>query len=278
MSAAPPPPGPALGDGAPSATSAPVAGSGPSSSPPPPPAAYARTVVELAVAGIVEVPRASLRSVAAAAGKRGWRVRGINFEVDARYFLLRVLGTGSYGMVVAAWDAVTGVVVAIKRVARIFDDVVEARRILREIRLMRSMRHDALLGLIDVDVPALDTWDAWHDVYLVSLQMDRDLHRVLRSPVPLTDAHCRFFAWQLLAGVKYMHSANILHRDLKVRGVNRAGHVRGLVGGRVVKMAKRARKPAGCWTHGLCLFYCSPHLMRFLSALFRPLPPVRSRF
>lgn len=218
MSAAPSAPGPAPSDGAPTAeapSSAPVAGSDHSPPQPPPPAAYARTVEELAAAGIVEVPRASLRSVAAAAGKRGWRVRGIDFEVDARYSLLRVLGTGSYGVVVAAWDAVTGVVVAIKRVAHIFDDVVEARRILREIRLMRSMHHDALLGLIDVDVPALDAWDAWHNVYLVSLQMDRDLHRVLRSPVPLTDAHCRFFAWQLLTGVKYMHSANVLHRDLK---------------------------------------------------------------
>eukprot|EP00168_Porphyra_purpurea_P011039 TRINITY_DN2774_c0_g1_i4.p3 TRINITY_DN2774_c0_g1~~TRINITY_DN2774_c0_g1_i4.p3 ORF type:complete len:163 (+),score=43.49 TRINITY_DN2774_c0_g1_i4:570-1058(+) len=106
-------------------------------------------------------------------------------------------------------------VVAIKRVARIFDDAVEARRILREVRLMRSLRHDALLSLVDVDVPALDAWANWHDVYLVSVQMDRDLHRVLRSPVPLTDAHCRFFAWQLLAGVKYMHSAKVLHRDLK---------------------------------------------------------------
>ncbi|OSX76774.1 hypothetical protein BU14_0176s0016 [Porphyra umbilicalis] len=106
-------------------------------------------------------------------------------------------------------------VVAIKRVGRIFDDAVEARRILREVRLMRSLRHDALLSLVDVDAPALDSWDTWHDVYLVSVQMDRDLHRVLRSPVPLTDAHCRFFAWQLLAGVKYMHSAKVLHRDLK---------------------------------------------------------------
>ena len=166
---------------------------------------------------MVEAPPAALRPAAAAAGKRGWRVRGVEFEVDARYSLLRVLGTGSYGVVVAAWDAVTQMVVAIKRVGRIFDDAVEARRILREVRLMRSLRHDALLSLVDVDAPALDSWDTWHDVYLVSVQMDRDLHRVLRSPVPLTDAHCRFFAWQLLAGVKYMHSAKVLHRDLKVR-------------------------------------------------------------
>lgn len=236
MSAALAPSGPVPSDGAPAAgdpASATVAGSGPSSTYPPPPSAYTRTVEELAAAGIVEVPRGSLRPVAAAAGKRGWRVRGVEFEVDARYSLLRVLGTGSYGVVVAAWDAVTRVVVAIKRVARIFDDVVEARRILREIRLMRSLRHDALLGLIDLDVPALETWDAWHNVYLVSLQMDRDLHRVLRSPVPLTDAHCRFFAWQLLAGVKYMHSANVLHRDLKVRGVGRLGHMCGSVERRV---------------------------------------------
>lgn len=47
------------------------------------------------------------------------------------------VGRGSYGIVMAADDLVTGHRVAIKRVARVFQDLVDAKRILREIKLLR---------------------------------------------------------------------------------------------------------------------------------------------
>ncbi len=47
------------------------------------------------------------------------------------------MGRGSYGIVMAADDLVTGHRVAIKRVARVFQDLVDAKRILREIKLLR---------------------------------------------------------------------------------------------------------------------------------------------
>src|ERR1700704_155895 len=36
-----------------------------------------------------------------------------------------------------------------------------------------------------------------------------------RSGQPLTDAHFQSFIYQILCGLKYIHSANVLHRDLK---------------------------------------------------------------
>src|ERR1700761_4560054 len=35
------------------------------------------------------------------------------------------------------------------------------------------------------------------------------------SGQPLTDAHFQSFIYQILCGLKYIHSANVLHRDLK---------------------------------------------------------------
>ena len=35
------------------------------------------------------------------------------------------------------------------------------------------------------------------------------------SGQPLTDAHFQSFLYQTLCGLKYIHSANVLHRDLK---------------------------------------------------------------
>jgi mitogen-activated protein kinase 7 len=37
----------------------------------------------------------------------------------------------------------------------------------------------------------------------------------IRSGQPLSDAHFQSFLYQTLCGLKYIHSANVLHRDLK---------------------------------------------------------------
>lgn len=42
-----------------------------------------------------------------------------------------------------------------------------------------------------------------------------DLDRILASDQDLTEAHVQYFLAQILRGVKYVHSANVLHRDLK---------------------------------------------------------------
>jgi serine/threonine protein kinase len=67
---------------------------------------------------------------------------------------------------------------------------VDARRTLREMALMRHLRHDNVAPLRDV----LTTGD---DVYLVYELMDTDLHRICRSPQALSDEHISFFLYQV---------------------------------------------------------------------------------
>ena len=58
-----------------------------------------------------------------------------------RYTINEVIGKGSYGVVCSALDTKTGEKVAIKRIMNVFDHVSDATRILREIKLLRLLRH-----------------------------------------------------------------------------------------------------------------------------------------
>jgi len=138
---------------------------------------------------------------------------GTKFSVDVRYSLIKPIGTGAYGFVCAARDGRTDANVAIKKIPDACEDLTDAKRILREIRLMRALRHENILALQDMDVPS--SIGQFRDVYMVTELMDTDLSKVLRRKQPLMEEQGKFFIYQILRGLKYLHSANVLHRDLK---------------------------------------------------------------
>lgn len=142
-----------------------------------------------------------------------FQVSGTNFTVDERFEFIRQLGIGAYGIVVSCLDKQNNVKVAIKKVPNAFEDLIDAKRILREIKLLRFFNHENIISLLDVPKP--EARKGFNDIYIISDLMETDLHRVIYSKQELTDEHIQYFIYQILRATLYMHSSNVVHRDLK---------------------------------------------------------------
>ncbi|KZO96098.1 CMGC/MAPK/ERK protein kinase [Calocera viscosa TUFC12733] len=137
------------------------------------------------------------------------------FIVDSEYDFVKELGQGAYGCVVAARHRRSGEGCAIKKITNINTKRILTKRCLREIRLLHHFRgHKNITCLYDMDIVFEPNGD-FNEVYLYEELMEADLHAIIRSGQPLSDAHFQSFIYQTLCGLKYIHSANVLHRDLK---------------------------------------------------------------
>ena len=134
-----------------------------------------------------------------------------------RYTIREVIGKGSYGVVCSAVDNATGERVAIKKINNVFDHVSDATRILREIKLLRLLRHPDIVDIKHIMLPP--SAREFKDIYVVFELMETDLHQVIKANDDLTPEHHQFFLYQLLRGLKYVHSAKVFHRDLKPKNI-----------------------------------------------------------
>ena len=69
--------------------------------------------------------------------------------------------------------------------------------------------HENIIWLLNVIRAEND-----RDIYLVFDYMETDLHAVIRANI-LEDIHKQYIIYQTLKCLKYMHSADVLHWDLK---------------------------------------------------------------
>nr|CAB3477852.1 unnamed protein product [Digitaria exilis]CAB3502955.1 unnamed protein product [Digitaria exilis] len=121
-----------------------------------------------------------------------------------RYKIQEVIGKGSYGVVCSAVDQHTGDKVAIKKIHNIFEHLSDAARILREIKLLRLLRHPDIVEIKHIMLPP--SRRDFKDIYVVFELMDTDLHQVIKANDDLTREHHQFFLYQMLRALKYIHT------------------------------------------------------------------------
>ena len=91
-------------------------------------------------------------------------------------------------------DILTHKKYAVKKIARAFDSKVDARRVFREVKLLRHLKHENIIKIEQVlPSPRGDL----NDLYLVFELMDTDLHQIIHSKQTLSEEHCRYFLYQV---------------------------------------------------------------------------------
>lgn len=147
-----------------------------------------------------------------------YRLKALEVDNKTTYLVpdhlefIKKVGSGAYGTVASFRDPISGEKIAVKKVQHAFDDLIDAKRILREIRILTQLSHENIIRIIELYPPSGVDFE---DIYIVTDLMETDLHRVIYSKQPLTDEHAQYFTYQILRGLKYLHSANVIHRDLK---------------------------------------------------------------
>jgi len=135
-------------------------------------------------------------------------------DLNDRYEFVKYLGHGSYGHVCEAIDLKDNSRIAIKKVDKIFGNIIDAKRFLREVRCLRLMRnHEAIVDLRDILPPKdIINFDSLH---LVMEFVDTDLHHLIGTEQFFTELHCQYMLYQLFLSLHYVHTSSIVHRDIK---------------------------------------------------------------
>ncbi|CAB3410832.1 unnamed protein product [Caenorhabditis bovis] len=145
--------------------------------------------------------------------------------MSKRYETIKHLGEGQFANVYLAKDFETGEVVAIKKIKLGSREEAKDginRTALREIKLLKEIQHDNIIGLRDVIGHRTS-------IQLVFDFMETDLEQVVKDhSIILMPAHIKNITMQTLLGLEFLHAHWILHRDLKPNNLlmNNMGRVK----------------------------------------------------
>ncbi|CAJ0558101.1 unnamed protein product, partial [Mesorhabditis spiculigera] len=130
-----------------------------------------------------------------------------------KYERLGKIGEGSYGVVFKCRNRDTGQIVAIKKFFETEDDPQIKKIALREIRMLKQLKHVNLVCLIEV-------FKRNRKLHLVFEHCDRTvLHDLEKNPSGIPEDLIKKVIYQLLLAVQFCHAHNCIHRDVKPENI-----------------------------------------------------------
>lgn len=130
-------------------------------------------------------------------------------RINDRFHLIEAIGEGSYGCVTKGFDIIRNQPVALKRQLNIKSPSDIPERIIREIKILRSLEHHNVNKLYDV------VWVSQERALYLSLEYcESDLLGMINKKA-LSTIQIKDFIRQLFDGLSYIHEQGIIHRDIK---------------------------------------------------------------
>lgn len=124
-----------------------------------------------------------------------------------------VVGSGTYGKVFKGVNVYTKKLVALKRIRMEGERDGFPVTAVREIKLLRSLKHTNVVELQEVMVES-------NECFMVFEYLSHDLTGLLNHPnYTLEPAHKKHLARQLFEGLDYLHTRGVLHRDIKAANI-----------------------------------------------------------
>ncbi|KAK2546103.1 cyclin-dependent kinase-like 2 [Columba livia] len=130
-----------------------------------------------------------------------------------KYQVLGLVGEGSYGVVTKCRNKETGQIVAVKKFLESEEDAAVRKIAVREVKLLKQLRHENLVNLLEV-CKKKKRW------YLVFEFVDHTVLDDLEAfPNGLDYSRVRKYLFQIIRGIAFCHSHNIIHRDIKPENI-----------------------------------------------------------
>jgi len=139
-----------------------------------------------------------------------------------KYTKIDKLGEGTYGIVYKAKNRESGEIVALKRIRLDSEDEGVPCTAIREISLLKELKHPNIVRLYDVI-------HTEKKLTLVFEYLDQDLKKYIdECGGVIGKAITKSFLFQLLKGIAFCHEHRVLHRDLKPQNllINKKGELK----------------------------------------------------
>jgi len=179
-----------------------------------------------------------------------------------KYEKLEKIGEGTYGTVFKAKNRESGEIVALKRVRLDDDDEGVPSSALREICLLKELKHPNIVFLHDV-------LHSERKLTLVFEHCDQDLKKYFDSLNGAIDLEVvKSLMYQLLLGLNFCHTHNVLHRDLKPQNllINKNGELKLADFG----LARAFGIPVRCYSAEVVTLWYRPPDVLFGAKLYTP--------
>lgn len=133
--------------------------------------------------------------------------------ITDKYEKLCKIGEGSYGVVFKCRNRDNHQIVAIKKFVESEDDPLIKKIALREIRMLKQLKHQNLVNLLEV-------FRRKRKLHLVFEFCDHTvLNELDKYPKGVPEKEVKSIIWQVLQAIQFCHQHNCIHRDVKPENI-----------------------------------------------------------